>query len=425
MEDLHLEEKKLEQFPSAGSSSDEDDFPPGDPSLDDDSSSQSGTLTRRKEENILKAGYLKNEGRKLKNWRKRWFVLTSSALSYYVDQKQKTLVKRIPFAEILQVRANRERLEANLFELFTVRRPYYICANSEEDLEEWLFAIKYAMETLENLKGSEVQERRKEDGRVRSITVRDDETLQPKPRTDSEESYNPSLIVKSGYLIKQGDTVKNWKKRWFVLRNSSLAYYKTKDDLKPIRMIPLSECLQVEACEKVKKNCFGFFTSDRIFYICADTQCKMMDWINAITPAVTLFKKMSPNLAKISSITSELGEESDSSSEELRASLLFDPNEQIQRQGYMLKEGKTIKSWKKRWFVCAKTSLAYFKTEKSNQPIQIIDLRKCTAVLESAFEKGNFGIELVLPERTFNFVCDTKEDRVEWVRILRSIIASL
>ena len=31
---------------------------------------------------------------------------------------------------------------------------------------------------------------------------------------------------KDGYLVKKGEVVKNWKKRWFVLHGSVLCYFK-------------------------------------------------------------------------------------------------------------------------------------------------------------------------------------------------------
>ena len=34
-------------------------------------------------------------------------------------------------------------------------------------------------------------------------------------------------LEKSGYLTKLGGKVKNWKKRWFVLKNEELFYYKS------------------------------------------------------------------------------------------------------------------------------------------------------------------------------------------------------
>lgn len=33
-------------------------------------------------------------------------------------------------------------------------------------------------------------------------------------------------VTKTGYLVKQGRLVKNWKRRYFVLHNYRLSYYK-------------------------------------------------------------------------------------------------------------------------------------------------------------------------------------------------------
>ncbi len=40
-------------------------------------------------------------------------------------------------------------------------------------------------------------------------------------------SGSVSGAKKEGYLTKEGWKVKNWKKRWFVLGNATLSYYKT------------------------------------------------------------------------------------------------------------------------------------------------------------------------------------------------------
>ena len=73
--------------------------------------------------------------------------------------------------------------------------------------------------------------------------------------------------------------------------------------------------------------------------------------------------------------------------------------------------------------MCAGGSLAYFANEKSREPLRVIDMRKCTAVLEASFEKSGFGIEVVLPERTFMAYCDNKEERAEWIKHLREVMA--
>lgn len=35
------------------------------------------------------------------------------------------------------------------------------------------------------------------------------------------------MLEKSGYLLKMGSQVKAWKRRWFILRNGEILYYKS------------------------------------------------------------------------------------------------------------------------------------------------------------------------------------------------------
>lgn len=39
--------------------------------------------------------------------------------------------------------------------------------------------------------------------------------------------------VKAGFLVKQGHKVRNWKRRWFVLRGHCLVYYRKPTDVEP------------------------------------------------------------------------------------------------------------------------------------------------------------------------------------------------
>ena len=38
-------------------------------------------------------------------------------------------------------------------------------------------------------------------------------------------------VLKKGYLIKRGGNRKNWKKRWFILKENTLFYYESREDL--------------------------------------------------------------------------------------------------------------------------------------------------------------------------------------------------
>ncbi|XP_076003896.1 GRB2-associated-binding protein 1 isoform X5 [Genypterus blacodes] len=86
-----------------------------------------------------------------------------------------------------------------------------------------------------------------------------------------------------------------WKKRWFVLRSGRLTgdpdvleYYKNDHAKKPIRVIDLNLCEQVDAGLTFNKKdlehsfIFDIKTIDRVFYLVADTEDEMNKWVRCI-----------------------------------------------------------------------------------------------------------------------------------------------
>ncbi|KAJ8373823.1 hypothetical protein SKAU_G00044030 [Synaphobranchus kaupii] len=86
-----------------------------------------------------------------------------------------------------------------------------------------------------------------------------------------------------------------WKKRWFVLRSGRLTgdpdvleYYKNDHAKKPIRVIDLNLCEQVDAGLTFNKKdlehsfIFDIKTIDRVFYLVADTEEDMNKWVRCI-----------------------------------------------------------------------------------------------------------------------------------------------
>ncbi|XP_055080389.1 GRB2-associated-binding protein 1 isoform X1 [Periophthalmus magnuspinnatus] len=106
-------------------------------------------------------------------------------------------------------------------------------------------------------------------------------------------------VVCSGWLRKSPPEKKlrryAWKKRWFVLRNGRLTgdpdvleYYKNDHAKKPIRVIDLNLCEQVDAGLTFNKKdlehsfIFDIKTIDRVFYLVADTEEEMNKWVHSI-----------------------------------------------------------------------------------------------------------------------------------------------
>ncbi|XP_024064312.1 GRB2-associated-binding protein 1 isoform X1 [Terrapene carolina triunguis] len=106
-------------------------------------------------------------------------------------------------------------------------------------------------------------------------------------------------VVCSGWLRKSPPEKKlkryAWKRRWFVLRSGRLTgdpdvleYYKNDHTKKPIRIIDLNLCQQVDAGLTFNKKefensyIFDINTIDRVFYLVADSEEEMNKWVRCI-----------------------------------------------------------------------------------------------------------------------------------------------
>lgn len=69
---------------------------------------------------------------------------------------------------------------------------------------------------------------------------------------DIEEFQNAEL---KGWLTKQGGKIKSWKKRWFVLTENCLFYFKNETDKEPCGIIPLENVI-IHRLESKKKYMF-------------------------------------------------------------------------------------------------------------------------------------------------------------------------
>lgn len=86
-----------------------------------------------------------------------------------------------------------------------------------------------------------------------------------------------------GWLTKQSAWLKDWRKRYFILKGSKLFFAKTPTAV-PHGMIDLSQCMTVKSAELKagKKNAIEVSTTDTTFYMYADSEKEKDDWIGAI-----------------------------------------------------------------------------------------------------------------------------------------------
>ncbi|GAB0190501.1 pleckstriny domain-containing family H member 1 [Grus japonensis] len=89
-------------------------------------------------------------------------------------------------------------------------------------------------------------------------------------------------MEKSGYLLKMGSQVKMWKRRWFVLRNRQIMYYKSPSDIirKPQGQMELNSSCQIVRGEG--SQTFQLMTEKRTYFLTADSPNILEEWIHVL-----------------------------------------------------------------------------------------------------------------------------------------------
>ncbi|XP_072293574.1 pleckstrin homology domain-containing family A member 1-like isoform X4 [Eucyclogobius newberryi] len=202
-------------------------------------------------------------------------------------------------------------------------RKFFLQANDQQDLVDWVNALNKATKitvpkssdaqhnsenqrSLPDVVGTkkQVSYRTEIIGGVPIVTQTQQEGADGAEKGDRESMQRshsqlpyflgrPSqehAVIKSGYCVKQGAVMRNWKRRYFLLEENAMSYFKSDLEKEPLRMIPLKEVHKVQECKQsdimMRDNLFEVVTTARTFYIQADSPEEMHSWIKAVSGAI-------------------------------------------------------------------------------------------------------------------------------------------
>ncbi|XP_043103856.1 pleckstrin homology domain-containing family A member 2 [Puntigrus tetrazona] len=229
----------------------------------------------------------------------------------YISKVNEASVKQKPKAEFC-------------FVINALSRRYFLQANDAVDLKEWVVALNNATKitvpkaspvtqssdatTVSNPSQSTSRQAYKTEI-VGGVVVHT-----PVQQTENEDVFTSELgshvtlrrcqsvrpnVTRSGYCVKQGNVRKSWKRRFFILDDQTVSYYKSEMDKEPLRSIRLQDVLKVNEC-LVKSgdllsrdNLFEIITNTRTFYIQTDTPEDMKGWIKDISSKIQDFRRPS------------------------------------------------------------------------------------------------------------------------------------
>ncbi|PSC71238.1 pleckstrin homology domain-containing 1-like [Micractinium conductrix] len=99
-----------------------------------------------------------------------------------------------------------------------------------------------------------------------------------------------------GWLLKQGEFIKTWRRRWFILKDGKIFWFKSDivgPSSQPRGVIEVDRCLSIKGAEDAinRPHAFEISTTDQNMYFIADSDKDKEDWINAVGRAIVRHSK--------------------------------------------------------------------------------------------------------------------------------------
>ncbi|KAK9491503.1 hypothetical protein V1508DRAFT_205736 [Lipomyces doorenjongii] len=129
---------------------------------------------------------------------------------------------------------------------------------------------------------------------------------QPRTSTSTADSHvvhdlaqlEKDRVLESGYLLRLVKRYNQWRKKWVVLRKGSIAFYKSEDEYKPLKIVPLDhviDVMEIDPMSRSKQYCLQIILPEKRLRLCADTEDDLTRWLVAIKAAVVRCKKDKEN----------------------------------------------------------------------------------------------------------------------------------
>jgi len=188
----------------------------------------------------------------IKGWKRRWFWLMDGRLYYSKDDAEKIPISFISLRTVTSIGVATS-MKFSLF-INTPGRTYHLKAGNTSEMQHWINELSIAKLMM-------------------------DVEL-------SKDAHGDDRFMKTGWMIKRGQIMKNWKRRFFHLRGGILYYYKTEFSRAKRGKIPLLNALIAEAptmpTEHEKLHCFEIITKKRTWYFKVEEKLEAEHWLLCI-----------------------------------------------------------------------------------------------------------------------------------------------
>ncbi|KAM9464745.1 pleckstrin homology domain-containing family A member 2-like isoform 1-T1 [Salvelinus alpinus] len=258
-------------------------------------------------------------------FQRRYFILDTqgNTLLWYMDNPQNLpsganavgSLQLTYISKVSEATGKQKPKTEFCFVINAVSRRYFLQANDAADLRDWVIALNKATKITVPKAGplqprTEVSMVTGEAGGKRQaykteiiggvvvhtpMYQNEGEEMEVGDRKVNAVGSRPG-VLRCGYCVKQGNMRKSWKRRFFMLDNNSVSYYKCETHKEPLRAVLLRDIQKVHECLVksgdllMRDNLFEIITSSRVFYVQTDTPEDMQGWIRDIEGKIQDFR---------------------------------------------------------------------------------------------------------------------------------------
>jgi len=277
--------------------------------------------------------------------------------------------------------------------------------------------------------------------------------------------------LKCGWLMKKGGGTttlsrRNWKRRWFVLKDTILTYHETDmDGAKSLGTIDIRNAIRI-VDDGVKENGFSILTENRTYHVIAENTNDWNQWFNILnrvhratdeelkgmreesanvkhaagTIDVAMIESCAPGgvankpnsftvitANRVMNFIADTPEDVNGWVEAIQQSKEHEMDEgfaDVLEKGWLIKEGANDDSRRKRWCVLTGNSLDYYKSYVKNSPKfgSIVLNSLCSVVLPEEREPGDWTFIVNGRKRSYVLHAKLQEEAIRWANAIQEVI---
>lgn len=380
-------------------------------------------------------GWLYKRGQRSTNWQKRYFMLKGFSLEYMESPGQDAKGR----AAIVNLKLGQEGTNCIEVELETGRL-MSVSADTKEEIDRWTNVmcdlLKMDPGSLHKVEDSTAARPATLGGRLRGFSspaprraTSSSGSGEPSRNSDSYSSLSPHMkqaaelaradslgrqkpARKTGWLRKQGQVIKSWKRRYFLVDGKLLYYFEQVNESPKGNGV----VVKVEVNTSVA-NCLDIYLEGgRILRVAADSPKEIRSWYQHLK-----------SQSKTGSNRSVGSNPTELSASALEAAGLPRPDNATKiaplepGRGWLIKKSKNFNTWRRRYFVLSGKRLKYYEHGESDPaPLSSGIVRDVTLGTQRPF-----CIDVYFRHgRILSVVASNAEEMTMWCQVLDEAVHS-